>query len=607
MGLTSTLNTSLAGLQVTQQVLQIVGSNVANAQTAGYVRKVQTQVAVAAGNTIGVRTASIERSLDTIVQAQLRQETSGGAYANKLDALYQQLQAIYGAPGSASGIDTLFGGFTSAIQTLANSPNSSAAQSNAVNAAKLLAQQLNSVSASIQTLRTSAEQGIAADVLQANNALQQIAKINQQIATSGPLDPTTATLLDQRDGYIDQLAQLMDINVIKGDFNQVQVFTGSGYQLVGMQAVTLSFDNHGTLTPASRYDVDPAKRTVGTITMTNPNGGAIDLVAAGAIKSGEIAAYLQMRDQLLPQAQAQLDEFAAQMSQSLSDVTTAGTPVTVGAQSGFAVDTSALQNGNVIDLSYTDAAGSHSVRIVRVDDPSVLPLSGPGVIGVDFSGGMASVVAQLNSALGPAVQFANPGGNLLQAVNGPAVTVDAMSQTTTVTSLTSGNAQLSLFLDGQNPYTGAITATGDEKVGFAQRITVNAALVINPSGLVNYTPTTPAGDSTRPDFIYQQMAAASLTYSSATGLGSSSAPLKGTLTMYLGQVMTQQGLNAANASALQEGQQVVVNSLQQRMDTTSGVDIDTEMAHLLVLQNAYAANARVFSTVQQMFQSLMDM
>jgi flagellar hook-associated protein 1 FlgK len=43
------------------------------------------------------------------------------------------------------------------------------------------------------------------------------------------------------------------------------------------------------------------------------------------------------------------------------------------------------------------------------------------------------------------------------------------------------------------------------------------------------------------------------------------------------------------------------------MNTASGVNVDQEMTNLLTLQNAYAANARVFSTVQKMFDTLFQM
>jgi flagellar hook-associated protein 1 FlgK len=42
------------------------------------------------------------------------------------------------------------------------------------------------------------------------------------------------------------------------------------------------------------------------------------------------------------------------------------------------------------------------------------------------------------------------------------------------------------------------------------------------------------------------------------------------------------------------------------MNSTSGVNIDTEMANLISLQNSYAANAHVMSVVQSMMTSLLQ-
>jgi flagellar hook-associated protein 1 FlgK len=618
MSLTQVLNTASAGLQVTQQALGVVGANVANAQTPGYVRKSLVEITTAAGNSISVRAAGISRELDQLIQTQLRTETSGGSYADTLSKIYGQLQTLYGAPGSSSGLDTLFNAFTTALQSLSASPSSSSAQSTALNAAQQLANQLNVLSAGVQSLRTAAEQGLSADVQAANNALQQIAAINQQVATAGPNDATAATLMDQRDAAIDQLSKLMGIRVVQGNFNQVYVYTGSGTELVGAGgAAQLAFDARGTITPSTLYSSDPSKRQVGTISLVLPNGSSTDLIATNAIQSGEIGAYIQMRDQILPQAQAQLDEVAAQMAGAMSDQTTAGTPVTVGTQSGFTLDTAGLQSGNVINLTYTDAANvQHKISIVRVDDPSVLPLSNSvtpdptdQVVGIDFSGGMASVVSQLNKALGGAgLQFANTGGTTLRVLNNTAITVNSMSATTTATSLTSGSPQLPFFTDGNVPYTGAIASAGPEQLGFASRITVNGALLADPSKLITYStsPPTDSGDATRPTFLYNQMTGASLLFSPATGIGGAVSPMQGTLSSFIGQVMSQQAQAASNASNLAQGQDVVVNALQQRLNQNSGVSIDDEMTKLLSLQNAYAANARVLSTVQQMFQALLN-
>src|SRR5262249_27809090 len=199
---------------------------------------------------------------------------------------------------------------------------------------------------------------------------------NRQLGTLDANTSTATVLLDQRDNYINQLSELMDVRVVQGDNNQVTVFTNSGVQLVGAEAARLTFDGRGTLTPHSQWSGDPAERTAGTLTLVTPNGGATDLLVTKAIRSGKIAAYLEMRDDVLNQAQAQLDTIAAGMASALSDQTTAGTAVP-GPPAGFDVDVAGLQPGNRIEVTYTDSAtgAPHTVTIVNIDDPGALPLS----------------------------------------------------------------------------------------------------------------------------------------------------------------------------------------------------------------------------------------
>ena len=292
--------------------------------------------------------------------------------------------------------------------------------------------------------------------------------------------------------------------------------------------------------------------------------------------------------------------------------------MTSGSQSGFTVGVGGLLPGNSVQVSYKDALNNpHTVTIVRVDDPAALPLpsSASGtpnnpVIGVNFAAGMGSVVTQLNAALGSSLQFSSPSAGVLQVLNSPGgnSTVSSVSTTTTATALATGSTQLPLFTDGATPITGAITATGSQDVGLAGRITVNSAVLAAPGALVAYqtSPATSVGDPTRPNFLLNQLTKAALTFSPATGVGSASAPFSGTLSDFMSQVTSQQSQSAAAATSLQQGQDVVVNALQQRFNSDSGVNINTELSNLITLQQAYASNARVMSTIQSMFTTLMQ-
>ena len=122
------------------------------------------------------------------------------------------------------------------------------------------------------------------------------------------------------------------------------------------------------------WSANPGQDGAGTIAVVSPSGSQTDLIADNAIQSGQIGAYLQMRDNILPQAQTQLDELANQMSQALSNQTTSGTAVTSGSQSGFSVDVGGVLPGNTLQLTYTGAGNTqHTVTIVALGQGQTLP------------------------------------------------------------------------------------------------------------------------------------------------------------------------------------------------------------------------------------------
>ena len=142
------------------------------------------------------------------------------------------------------------------------------------------------------------------------------------------------------------------------------------------------------------------------------------MVANNTLSSGQIAADLKLRDQTLVQAQTQVDQLAASMSSALVGSNdgrhrrhrTAG-----GLQRRYVEHVA----GNTINLTITNSGNNtqQQISIVNVTDPTALPLqnlpnANPKLVGVNMSGGMASIVSQLNAALGPGVVFSGSGTTL---------------------------------------------------------------------------------------------------------------------------------------------------------------------------------------------------
>lgn len=624
MGLSSALASAMSGLRANQAALSIVSSNVANSQTPGYVVQTPNQIEVTTGDFgSSVMTTGVTRELDSYVLNQLRTETGGSGYADQMANILKQLQNVYGTPGNSGTLEAALNKFTTALQALSTSSGASSAQTVALGAAQALAQQLNITTNGIQSLRSNVEQDLGNSARAANAAMQQIADINTKLQGLSVNDPSAATLMDQRDQAINTLSKYVDVRVTTDGSNQTNIYTTTGIQLVGAGlASEFSFASAGALSATSLYNIDPAKSGVGAFNIKLPNGSQVDVVANNVVSSGQIAADLKLRDQTLVQAQDQIDQLAATMASALSDKTTAGSTVT-GPPAGFDLDLAGAAPGNTVNITYTDTSTNtqRQITLVNVTDPAALPLqnatnANPMRIGVNFSGGMGAIASALNTALsGTHLSFAAAPAPATATTlrvtddNTGLAKVNSASTTKTITSLTSGNPQLPLFTDGgQALYTGAITSSGSQMTGFAGRIAVNTQLVSDPSRLsvYNTSPVTPAGDTTRSDYLYSQLTNAVFSYSPQTGLGSANQPFTGSVSNYLQQFLSVQANAATQATQLQQGQSVVVSTLQAKFNSTSSVNLDSEMSNLIQLQNAYAANAHVMSVVQSMMNTLLQ-
>jgi flagellar hook-associated protein 1 FlgK len=618
MGLTNILNTATRGLSVTQAGLQVVSTNVANADSVGYVRRQFVSVEeVAGGPSSGVRGAQIQRMLDKIVQRQFWMETSGAAYTQtRADAL-TALDQLYGAPGAPGSLDTSFNGFTTALTQLKNEPSNYATRRVVIDRAADLATRLNDLSDGVQALRQQAEDGIDSAISRVNGLLQELQVTNARLAQS-PSDNPAAALADDRDRIVTELARYLDIKTDIDANNRISVVTTSGVQLFdGVRGFTFGFDKRQITSAEATYSTNPADRGVGTITLTTAGGVTMDALQNRLFRSGEIAALVELRDTTLVQVQTQLDELAGQMASALSDVENS-TPV-VGPPSGFDTDMAGMLSGNRIQLDYTiqPAGTKRSFTFVRVDNPAALPLPAAAggdannpLIGIDFTGGPASVAAQIQAAVGGTFTVTNA-GSTLRIVGSATRNVDALTARATNPNLTNGGpnapAELPLFTDQSGAiYTGSWD-DGGQRVGFAQRIAVNPSLIADQSRLVVFQtgPQTLQGDTTRPAKLLDRLTNATRAFTPATGIGGTSQAYNGSITDFARRAFEFVGQSAENATRLNEGQMAAHKAVEARFAETSGVSVDREMTMLIELQTAYAANARIITAAKEMMDLLL--
>ncbi|MEP3234157.1 MAG: flagellar hook-associated protein FlgK [Hyphomicrobiales bacterium] len=611
MSLSQSLNISLAGLNATQRGLDVVAGNIANAETEGYTRKTISQTALVSDDRVnGVRVGEVERVLDAEVQSQAR-SLAGVNVGNGITADYLgRLDSAFGSPGEPTAIDTTFNNAIASLEALSTSPEDFNAQIQAVNDLQVFTSQLNSLSNTIQDLRQEADLGIQQSIAQANDALAGLEEVNRRILTNGSASENSAFLEDERDQFIDQLAQLIDIEVTPTANNGVNITTTTGLTLFSSSAAQLNFTQAGTVVANSSTE----NGTLFNPTVSLGANVRTNLLGPIGVQEGAIAAYGEIRDDVLVEVQSQLDAFAAQISLAISNVDVDSTAVA----GGLAVDTAGIVDGNEVSLDFTNATGqTQSVTLVQVSDPSLLPVdsdftANPNdiVIGVDFNSptAAADIQAALNAELPTnGITFATTGTTLSVTTAG-AASVGALSANITNSGFTDNGVAFALFQDGASgdTFTNEVGANGSQ-VGYAGRIQLSDEVLADPSLLSQFTSGVGnSGDSSRVDFVLEQINDDLKTISPDTGIGSASNPITTTVADFLQTIISTQGQRSESAQNASDASQISFNNVQSIFQSESEVNIDVELARLIELEQAFQANARVLTTIQDLADALFN-
>jgi flagellar hook-associated protein 1 FlgK len=299
------LQSAIYGLNVSQQLLNVTAENASNADTAGYTRKtLQVEDQVANGTVVGVTTGQVQRSVDQSLQQSVWSQTSTSAQLSTINSYLGQIQSLYGTATSGSNFSDDLTTLNNDFSQLSSTPDSAALQQQTVADAQTFAQSMNTLGTTITSLRNSAQTGIATAVSTINTQLQQIATLNTEIASQQNQGQSTADLEDQRDDAVSTLAQQMNISYYTNSNGVMVIQTPSGTPLADTTAHTLIF-NQQTVGDTSSYP-----SSLSGIYVDSPSG--TDIAADPTSLGGTLGGLLQLRDQILPQQQAEADELSEQ-------------------------------------------------------------------------------------------------------------------------------------------------------------------------------------------------------------------------------------------------------------------------------------------------------
>jgi len=501
MGLDSALTIATGGLANINAQFALISQNVANAATPGYAVEVSTQQALTAdGVGLGVLTGPATLQIDQALQTSVVQQNASVTGLQTTQTALQAVDSVLGTPGSGNDLGSLLGNLQNSFSTLLTDPSNQTQQSAVVSSATMLAQGINTLSATYSAQRQAAQNDLGSAVNTLNSTLATIGQLSNQIIALKPTNQSTADLENQRNEAVQTLSQLLNVQTVAQPNGDLSVFTASGLTLPTRDGAG-PFSIANASTPAGSY---------------YPGGGIPEISLDGAditsqMTGGQIGADITLRDTILPTDQAELDEFAQ------------------GLSSRFA--------GQRLTL-FTDQSGN-------------VPAGGGTPVQAGYVGYAAAI--QVNSA----------------------VTADP-----------------SLVRDGTN----AVAGTGftpNPSGGPAG----STSLITN---VVNYT----FGTQVQNGVVQPAM--------NTNGLGAAgnlAAPFNAAgdaLSEFATSLVSSQAKQSATTTDNLTTEQALQTSLNAKVSTVSGVNMDTEMSQMLGLQNAYSANSRIIAAVQAMFTQLLQ-
>lgn len=562
MSLISALNVGKSALNAHQSAIQVISNNIANAADENYVRQTVNlgsngDVMDSSGQFLGsgVGVSSITRQINEALEDRIRSSMSDQSSASIANDVLSQVEKVFDALGDKD-IWSQIGAFFKGWSDLANKPQD-------VSQRQVVLQEGQQVASTFQSVRqqlTDISQNVVSQVTvlanEANNLCDQVANLNQKIASAEAVGTATAAnLRNDRDAILKNLSQIMDIKVQD---------TGNGMVNVMMNSQTI-------VSQGQSFGV----KTVGQ-TEEGQTGIALSTAQTGAIlsvSSGQIGALLEFsRDPA--EAISQVDALASSFIFQLNKLHASGQGLT-GMTSATATDIASDPSValNAAGLDFTPQNGSFVLQVKNKNTN----LSTSTLIKVDLDGlnsddtTLASLAAQLASVDG--VSASSAGGKLsINADNGFEF------------SFTQDSSNILASLGINTFFTGSD----------ASNIAVNSAIKSNLSLIA----ASANGEKTNNSNALAIAALADASVESLNGMSISEA---------YQSLVDSVGVAASNAQTNEEASTSVLDALNTQRNSISGVSLDEEAISLLREQRSYQAAAKIISTIDQLMNVLLNM
>ncbi len=304
---------SLLGVGRTGLVTHTLGSGMAshgasNVATPGFSRRALELAGIAPPprHGGGVQALGIRRVIDPFVERRLLGARADAGFATRRAMALGTLDRVL---SDDAGLGAALDAFETAVADLAAYPGDRAARTQMLARAEGLATAFRSAATEIRLGVEEADQRIEMEVREVSGALEEIARLGEEIAKSEVRGEEASDLRDHRDELVRQVADRVPVTVVTHPDGRMSLLLKGGLPLV-------SPDGASPLQTVR----DPV---TGRVRIERVTAGAAQDVT-NSVTSGSIGGLLAARDGALADARADLDQLAFDVASAYNAVHAAG-------------------------------------------------------------------------------------------------------------------------------------------------------------------------------------------------------------------------------------------------------------------------------------------
>jgi len=629
------LNIARTGVQASQAQLGVTSNNIANANTAGYNRQVATQSSLESqrlGNNFygtGTYVSDVKRVYNEFAARELRIGQTSMSAAETSYSKLSELDQIYSQIGKM--MPENLNNFFASINNVADLPTDLGIRGSSLSSAEQLAAGLNQMQSQLDGQVKQTNSQIESVTTRINEISKELGSINLELMKSQGDD---SQVLDKQDALILELSQYAQVNVIPLDTGAKSIMLGGSVMLVSGE-VSMSIG----MSPGDPYPNEPRiNASIGDKTLN------IDPSKLG----GQLGALFSFRDDTLLPASTELGQLALGIADTFNEMQSKGfdlngnvgsdifreindplmasgraannsTNTGTAAMSVNIDDVGALSGGSY-ELSYTIVDG-YQLKDTKTGEQTTLTVSGSQLTGgAGFSINIASgavadgdkfeIRPTAGAASGLKVVMTDPKGI---AAAGPQITPNTTNSGNTSISLNSMNSSAAGFQGVGSSITFQINTAANtyeafDSAGVSLGVGAYTGNNINAFGM-DFNITT-SGTATGERFTFDLSFAEGDNSNAVEMAKLSDAKLMnngtGTLNSVFENTKLDIGSQTKSAEVRVGSATAIYQQASNRVQSESGVNLDEEAANLLRFQQSYQASARIMTTAQTIFDTLLS-